>query len=331
MPENVTYTDRLAERVGIEKPSADAWVSPDKIKVNPDNPRLIFRQKDLDHLKESIYEIGILQPLVVYKDKARPDEYILIDGERRCRCARELNMKQVPVFVHPEPTRLQNITSMFNIHKLRVDWEPMPTALKIGELIELTGETRDSELARMCGMKEAQIQQSRKLLFFSSRHQQMLLRHEIKDNFLIEMYPFITKLKRRFPNLFDEYGTEKIVDLLIEKNRMGHIKAVTEFRDLAKLVSAADRGAPEAKVEQAIRRVLNNPTYEIETAFESVRAFFDVKQLTKLCQRLAEDIINFSPTGISSQELDALINALKAMIKASEKAQSNIKHAIHRE
>jgi len=328
MPTDVNYGGRVAERVGIEKPSADAWISPDKIKRNPDNPRLIFRQRDLDQLKKSIYEVGILQPLIVYEDKARRGEYILIDGERRCRCARELNLKQVPVFVHPEPTRVQNITQMFNIHKLRVDWEPMPTALKLGELMELTGETRNSELARMCGMTENQIQQSSKLLFFSSRHQQMVLRHEIKDNFLIEMYPFIVRLRRRFPNLFDEYGTEKIVDLLIEKNRMGHIKAVTEFRDLAKLVGAADRGAPEANVEQAIRRVLDDPTYEIETAFESVRAFFDVKQLTKLCQRLAEDILKFSPTGISAQELSALLHALKAVAEASKKAQDGVERAI---
>ena len=330
MTTNMTYGGRVAGRVGIERPSADAWVSPDNINRNPDNPRLIFRQKGLDQLKKSIYEVGILQPLIVYQDRARPGEYILIDGERRCRCARELNLKQVPVFVHPEPTRVQNITTMFNIHKLRVDWEPMPTALKLGELMELTGETRNSELARVCGMTENQIQQSRKLLFFSARHQQMVLRYEIKDNFLVEMYPFIIRLRRRFPNLFDEYGTEKIVDLLIEKNRLGHIKAVTEFRDLAKLVSAADRGAPEANVEQAIRRVLDDPTYEIESAFESVRAFFDVEQLTRLCQRLAEDILKFSPIGISAQELATLLNELKAVAEASKKGQDDIEREIGR-
>lgn len=328
MTKNMTYEETVADRVGMERPSADAWVSPDNIHRNPDNPRLIFRQKDLDQLKKSIYEVGILQPLIVYRDKAKPSEYILIDGERRRRCARELNLKQVPVFVHPEPTRVQNITTMFNIHKLRVDWEPMPTALKLGELMELTGETRNDELARMCGMTEGQVQQSRKLLFFPYRHQQMVLRHEIKDNFLIEMYPFIIRLQRRFPNLFDEYGTEKIVDLLIEKNRMGHIKAVTEFRDLAKLVSAADRGAPEAGVEQAIRRVLDDPTYEIEAAFASVRAFFDVEQLTKVCQRLAEDISKFSPAGVDARDLAALLNALKAVVEASKGAQDGIERAI---
>jgi ParB family chromosome partitioning protein len=330
MTTNMTYEGRVAQSVGIERPSADAWVSSDNIHRNPDNPRLIFRQKELDQLKKSIYEVGILQPLIVYQDKAKPGEYILIDGERRCRCARELNLKQVPVFVHPEPTRVQNITTMFNIHKLRIDWEPMPTALKLGELMELTGEKRNDEIARMCGMTESQVQQSRKLLFFPYRHQQMVLRHEIKDNFLIEMYPFIIKLRGRFPNLFDEYGTEKIIDLLIEKNRMRHIKAVTEFRDLAKLVSAADRGAPKADVEQAIRRVLDDPTYEIETAFVSVRAFFDVEQLTKTCQRLAEDILKFSPAGVSARDLAPLLNALKTIAEASKKAQDGIKHAINR-
>jgi len=65
MTTNMTYGGRVAERVGIERPSADAWVSPDNINRNPDNPRLIFRQKALDQLKKSIYEVGILQPLIV--------------------------------------------------------------------------------------------------------------------------------------------------------------------------------------------------------------------------------------------------------------------------
>jgi len=169
----------IAEIMSLERPTADSWLTTDCIKQNPENPRVIFRQRDLDKLKKSIYEVGILQPLVVYRDKAKPDEYFLIDGERRWRCAKELNLKQVPTYVHPEPTRIQNITTMFNIHKLRIDWEPMPTAMKLSELISLSGETKNSELARICGMTESQIQLCRKLLFFSDKHQQQVLKHEL--------------------------------------------------------------------------------------------------------------------------------------------------------
>jgi len=96
-PDVMTEEDRVGAQIKLEKPSADAWVSPDSIRTNPDNPRLIFHQKDLDALKKSIYEVGILQPLIVYRPKAEPDTHILIDGERRWRCARELNLAQVQI------------------------------------------------------------------------------------------------------------------------------------------------------------------------------------------------------------------------------------------
>jgi len=129
-------------KVQIQAPSADAWVSPDLIRPNPENPRILFRQKELDALKKSIYEVGILQPLIVYQPKDKEDLYIIIDGERRWRCSRELNLQTIPVHIHLEPTPVQNLTMMFNIHKLRVDWELMPTALSLKKLMDLTEETR---------------------------------------------------------------------------------------------------------------------------------------------------------------------------------------------
>ena len=315
-PESVTGGDTVGGQIGLGEPSADAWLSPDAIIRNPDNPRLIFDRKRLDELKQSIYEVGILQPLVVYRQEADPDTYMLIDGERRRRCALELNMARVPVLIHPQPTRIQNITMMFNIHKLRVDWERMPSALKLKELMDLTSVTSTAELARMTGQSVGAVQASKKLLFYSDRHQRMLLHHEIKDNFLIELYPFIVALRRRFPNLFDEYGTDTIVDLLIEKERRGIIKAVTEFRELVKTIRAVDKGAPEETVRKAVRRVLDEPEYDIASAYASVRAVFDVEELTARCSKLAMDISEFEGRGLDSDSIAELYQAIERLSRA---------------
>src|SRR5439155_10016510 len=87
-------------------------LNPDKIDANPDNPRLIFREDELNQLLESIREVGIQVPLAVYRKRQR---FILIDGERRWRCARKLNLATVPAIVQPQPTRLEDILIMFNI------------------------------------------------------------------------------------------------------------------------------------------------------------------------------------------------------------------------
>ena len=90
-------------------------LDPGKLERNKDNPRLIFRQDDLDALQQSIADQGILVPLTVFKEG---HGYRLLDGERRWRCAIKLGLSRVPVIVQPKPERLQNIMMMFAIHML---------------------------------------------------------------------------------------------------------------------------------------------------------------------------------------------------------------------
>jgi len=56
----------------------------DNIDRNPENPRIFFRQQELDELTESIRRHGVQVPIAVYKEAGR---YVLIDGERRWRCS----------------------------------------------------------------------------------------------------------------------------------------------------------------------------------------------------------------------------------------------------
>ena len=72
-------------------------------------------------------------PLTVY---AKGDGFVILDGERRWRCARRLALAEIPAIVLPEPTPLQNIMMMFAIHNTRTDWDPLPTAYKLRELEE---------------------------------------------------------------------------------------------------------------------------------------------------------------------------------------------------
>ena len=93
------------------------YISPTDIEKNPQNPRLLFEPEPMMILRKSISEVGILVPLLVYQ-RASDQKYIILDGERRWRCAIELDMKEVPVNIIPEPSTVQNILTMFNIHNV---------------------------------------------------------------------------------------------------------------------------------------------------------------------------------------------------------------------
>jgi ParB family chromosome partitioning protein len=109
-------------------------INPDKIRANPDNPRIVFREDEMQQLMDSIKEVGIKVPLSLYADGAK---FVLLDGERRWRCGKRLNLRLIPGIVQPKPNRLENILMMFNIHNVRVDWDPMPMALKLRDVQEL--------------------------------------------------------------------------------------------------------------------------------------------------------------------------------------------------
>lgn len=83
----------------LDKPetSPDFLMCPIKdIAPNRYQPRTVFSQEELDRLKESIEQQGVLQPLLV---RHLDNSYELIAGERRLRAAREANLTHVPVFV----------------------------------------------------------------------------------------------------------------------------------------------------------------------------------------------------------------------------------------
>src|SRR2546426_4918360 len=128
----------------------------DRIKRNEENPRLLFRQEEMDQLLESIREYGIQVPVSVYRTKGG---YVLLDGERRWRCALKLNFKTVPALVQDQPDRLTNILLMFNIHAMREQWDLLTIALKLRDVVELLRHRRgrdptEAELAKSTGLSQ---------------------------------------------------------------------------------------------------------------------------------------------------------------------------------
>src|SRR5690606_642624 len=110
----------------------------------------------------------------VYRDPRRR-HYVILDGQRRWICASELRLKSVPVNEVEEPTLVQNIVTMFQIHKLREDWELMPTALKLELLMKETGDRNNKRVSALTGLDEAVVVRCKKLLSYSKEYQDMML------------------------------------------------------------------------------------------------------------------------------------------------------------
>ena len=81
------------EALAAQEPS---MVNINDIKANPNQPRKIFKDKELAELSESIKENGVIQPLIVSKAEKGFD---LIAGERRLRASKMAGLEMVPVVI----------------------------------------------------------------------------------------------------------------------------------------------------------------------------------------------------------------------------------------
>lgn len=238
MSRKATYAP---EQIGVKTLATSA------LYPNPHNPRMLFDRQPLNILKESIQKAGILVPLTVYFD-ARRKRYIILDGQRRWMCAQELGLDEVPVNQVAEPTLVQNIVTMFQIHKFREDWELMPTALKVEVLMKEMKERNDRKLAALTGLDQAVVVRCKKLLDYPKKYQDMMLEPDpadrVKADFFIELY---VVRNDRFVGSFKWFHKDEFTQAMLDRYLNKRLKAVTDFRLMKQHINNA-RKAKQAKL-----------------------------------------------------------------------------------
>lgn len=111
----------------------------DEIIPNPHQPRLNFDGGKLEELASSIREHGIIQPLIVSKNKG---QYEIIAGERRYQAAKMAGLKSVPAIVR-DATEQQKLELAIIENIQRHDLNPIEEAksyLKLIDEFDLTQE-----------------------------------------------------------------------------------------------------------------------------------------------------------------------------------------------
>jgi ParB/RepB/Spo0J family partition protein len=235
----------------------------ENISPNPHNPRLIFDPKDLEELKGSIAKVKILVPLTVYRNtKNYPKtEYVLLDGERRWRCAKELGFETVPANIIDEPKDVtQNILFMFNIHHFRKEWALFPTALKLEVLVDQLETDNESVLSGFTGVPKQTIRRCKALLWYPRKYREVLSEKsgKISTDFFIELFPIANRLSYE-----DEFsfplGTEKFIDACIAKfTEQKHIHDVKEFREMRKSMGYFDKTSNFPEFIKSVATFINS-------------------------------------------------------------------------
>jgi ParB/RepB/Spo0J family partition protein len=298
----------------------------DLIDRNPDNPRIHFRQKEMDELMESIALRGIQVPVSLYGEKGR---FVLIDGERRWRSAIKLNLKTIPALVQTKPDKLMNLLLMFNIHSLREQWDLLTIATKLAVVIDLLEKAAkkrptEAEISRNTGLSRGVIRRCRYLLGLPLEFQNQLQtelkkpkrEQRLTEDFFIEMERALTTVERAMPDAVDD--RTRIRRVLIRKFKEDIIPNRTHFRQVAKIARASRVESNVPAARKALQRIFSDNSYSIEQGYEqTVAAAYSDKELAVRLDAILERLRHLHRGDVDpalKRRLKAIISVARSLV-----------------
>jgi len=300
----------------------------DKIDRNPENPRLYFRQRELDELTDSIRRHGVQVPIAVYKERSK---YILIDGERRWRCSLKLNKKTIPALIQEKPDALTNLVLMFNIHALREQWDLFTISLKLPRVIELFSIKQgyvpnERELSEETGLSRSVIRRCKILMGLPPHHidtikaelQKPKSDQRLSEDFFIEMERSLITVSRSMPEIIpDEVHRERIRQTLLHKYQKGIIKNLVDLRKIARMARASNVEADIDKARTELNRLFHEPNYSIDDAYrKSVSEAYIERDVKSHIESLIENLNSIEITELDEtligllKDLEGIVNGI---------------------
>lgn len=159
-----------------ENKSGEVILKINDVEPNKNQPRRTFNEDSLIELSESIKQHGIVQPLVVAKQK---DYYEIIAGERRWRAAKIAGLKEVPVIIKDySPQEIMEVALIENIQ--REDLNPIEEAKAYKNLIDEYNLKQD-QVAEKVSKSRTAVTNALRLLKLDDRVQEMLINENISS------------------------------------------------------------------------------------------------------------------------------------------------------
>lgn len=161
----------LAEAVN----EATQEISLEKITPNPNQPRRVFKDDELNQLAKSIEQKGILQPILL--KEIGDEKYSIIAGERRWRAAKKAGLQTVPAVIsNLADEEIFEVALIENIQ--REDLNPIEEAEGYRKLIKEYGYTQE-KVAEIVSKSRSHIANLLRLLNLPENIQESIKQGEI--------------------------------------------------------------------------------------------------------------------------------------------------------
>lgn len=160
--------EALAPRAGVRE------IEVGRIRPNPEQPRVQFREEAIDELADSISERGVLQPILL---RPHGDGFEIVAGERRWRAAQRARLHTIPALVREiDDSTAAEIALIENIQ--REDLNAIEEAEGYRQLIEKHAHTQEG-VAKLVHKSRSHVANLLRLLDLPEFVRQSLVRGDI--------------------------------------------------------------------------------------------------------------------------------------------------------
>ncbi len=220
------FSDDIEQVLDYDKAKDSKNLSINEIVPNINQPRRVFNKAELKALEVSISEHGIIQPILVTKID---DAYMIVAGERRWRAAKNIGLKEVPVYIKELSARqIAEIALIENLQ--REDLNPIEEAMAYQSLID-EYDCRQEDIANLVGKSRSYITNTIRLLGLDKTTLKALSNKEISS----------------------AHG-RTLLSVKNEKVRLDLLKKVIDeklsVRELEKIISGLDSKKKKAKPQK---------------------------------------------------------------------------------
>lgn len=316
MTRDIHTTDKrigLAQRVdlGINRAAVE-WVPTSEVLPNPLNPRKDDSVKT-DLMQNVLRTRGWEEPLTVYK-KGRM--YVLLAGHRRYYAARQMSLKQVPVYVVDAPTSHQNeIERIASLQSAKQDWEPFEWARFTYERWIAWGQPPIAEFAKQIGLSKAAVESYIDVLgFFPVDEIQGGLRSKAFNMSLLhEITRWYKVLTKTHPDLIEALTEDMIRRTLLNK---AENKLVT--RESLRKVEFL-----KLSNDETVKNFLMSQGEHLEQHLENVN--LDVKEKTFHGVMISLGYAKKSVVTVAPKTVDQAIKSAEALLEIKKKIDKQLK------
>ena len=312
-------------------------ISPEEVEFSDLNPRgespeEISGDESFERLKESVYEFGVLVPIVVHKQGTanRKKPYRLVDGERRLRAALETRAEKIPAHVAPSKTPTDDLIQAVHIHMLRRQWSQVAQTRAIRRIMRdprykspgMSEADRLEKLQELTGCTDTRLKSLRRAAMYSERVLKEVDNGQIKFSHLVHNEEsFVEQLEKHYPALLKELGKGKVREVLVQKARQDVLKTRALMENVVPVVARAKSKTEKTYAGRLLKKFIETEDMSAEQVLKAFEKKFPTAQedVLRQCETITE----------RSEELHDLIGQLHAGQLASfPKAATTLKKGL---